>query len=294
MYLFLNRKLAITYFSIFLYTDDYTSEFNINMQYPRRITLVNIIISVMLITATASLYITEKALALGPVANIPQCNPKSPKPQPLSTKTTNQTLSVRGTIDLANSTVKLDPFMILPGAKYTSRPANSSFSITLLDNNRNILARYPFDPKSTLMSQNKDKSALLSEAVPYVGCTKQIVISKGNIELASRHVDDYMPKVSFISIKAGENATQNIVLRWKATDMDDGNLTYFILYSTDAGKSWQTLASDLKYSHLTVNIAALPGSNKAVFRVIATDGVNTGISDSNGTLKVLSLFTEGG
>jgi hypothetical protein len=154
---------------------------------------------------------------------------------------------------------------------------------------------------NTYVSQNKDRTALLSEAVPYILGTKEIVISKDSRELASRHVDDYAPKVSFISAKvnlsstnAGENLTGNVILRWKATDADGGNLTYFILYSTDAGRSWQTLASDIKDNQLILNVAGLTGSNKALFRVIATDGVNTGIGDSNGTLSVPFLGTQGG
>ena len=48
----------------------------------------------------------------------------STESQKLSAKT-NQTLSVRGTIDLTKSAVKLDAFMTLPGSKYTTQPVNS-------------------------------------------------------------------------------------------------------------------------------------------------------------------------
>jgi hypothetical protein len=256
----------------------------------------------MLIAAMVSSSLPQKATAVGPGTTSVQWISNPGKPRLFLAASTNETLSVRGTVDLTNSTIKLDPFMILPGSKYTARPTNSSFSINLLDNKGKTLARYPFDPKvSTYVSQNKHRTALLSEAVPYILGTKEIVISKDSRELASRHVDDYAPKVSFISAKvnlsstnAGENLTGNVILRWKATDADGGNLTYFILYSTDAGRSWQTLASDIKDNQLILNVAGLTGSNKALFRVIATDGVNTGIGDSNGTLSVPFLGTQGG
>jgi hypothetical protein len=243
-------------------------------------------------TTVSNLYLPKNAMAVGP-ATTTQCIASSAKPQ-LVSASNNETLSVRGTIDLTKSTIRLDPFMVLPGSKYTVRPTNSSFTINLLDNKGKTLAHYPFDPKVyTNVSQSKDKMAILSEAVPYILCTKQIVISKDSRELASRNVDNYAPKVRIISPVGGETLAGNITIKWQASDADGGNLTYFVLYSTDAGRSWQTIASDIKDTHLTVNTAGLPGSNVSLFRIIATDGVNTGFSDSNSTFNVPSTSSIG-
>lgn len=243
-------------------------------------------------TTVSNLYLPKNAMAVGPAATT-QCIAISAKPQ-LVSASNNQTLSVRGTIDLTKSTIRLDPFMVLPGSKYTVRPTNSSFTIILLDNKGKTLAHYPFDPKVyTTVSPSKDKMAILSEAVPYILCTKQIVISKDNRELASRNVDNYAPKVRIISPVGGETLTGNITIKWQASDADGGNLTYFVFYSTDAGRSWQTIASDIKDTQLAVNMAGLPGSNISLFRIIATDGVNTGISDSNSTFNVPSTSSIG-
>ena len=237
----------------------------------------------------SSSYFPQHAMAMGLATTSPRCVTCCLQPHLMST-TSNQTLSVRGTIDLTKSTIKLGPFMILPGSKYTNRPTNSSFSIDLLDSQGRTLARYPFGPKlSTNVSQNKDDMALLSEAVPYIPCTKEIVISKDNKELALRNVDNYSPKVRIIFPNGGETLTGNITVRWQASDADGGNLTYFVFYSTDGGRSWQDVASDIKDTKVTVNMAALPGTNLGLFRIIATDGVNTGISDSNSTFNVQSI-----
>ena len=171
----------------------------LNLQHHIILSLFIIFIVISLPSRVSSFYLPQNAMAVGPATTSPQCITSSVKLESLST-TNNQTLSVRGTIDLTKFTIRLDPFMILPGSKYTVRPTNSSFSIDLLDNKGKTLAHYPFDPKVyTNISQSKDKMALLSEAIPYIPCTKEIVISKDSRELASRNVDDYAPKVRIIS-----------------------------------------------------------------------------------------------
>src|SRR5207245_1277757 len=136
--------------------------------------------------------------------------------------------------------------------------------------------------------------ALISEAVPYFPCVKEIVISKENKELASRKVDDYAPKVRIIYPIGGETLTKTLTIRWQASDPDGDNLTYYVLYSPDAGKSWQSVASGIKDTELRVNLAGLPGSTLGLFRIIATDGVNTGISDSNSTFNVPATSSTAG
>jgi hypothetical protein len=240
------------------------------------------------------LHFLQKAVAAGSDLTPPPCITNSNKSPTLST-TTNKTLSVRGTIDLTKSTVKLDAFMTLPGSRYTVRPVHSSFSINLLNNKGETLGHYPFEPKIyTYISQDKDKMALVSEAIPFISCTKEIVISQDDRQLASRTVDNHAPKVMIISPSNDGTLTGNVIVKWQASDADGGNLTYFVLYSPDAGRSWQTIASDIKDTQLTVQMAELPGSSRALFRVIATDGVNTGISDSNSTFRVPSIAMPAG
>jgi hypothetical protein len=240
------------------------------------------------------LYFPQDALAKMPaISKPPNYVNISDKPSIIS-PTTNQTLSVRGVINLSDSTIELYPFMILPGSKFTERPRNSSFDIDLLDSKGITLAHYPFEPKVyTDMSQGRGKLAILSEAIPFVPYTKEIVISKDNKQLASRSVDDYAPSANIIFPIGGETLTGRVTVKWQANDPDGDNLTYFLLYSTDAGRSWQTVASDIRATQLTVNLGTLPGSNMALFRIIATDGVNTAISDSKSTFNVPSTSSVG-
>jgi hypothetical protein len=199
-----------------------------------------------------------------------------------------QALFVLGNIDLTNNTVKLEPFMILPVLKITPSSSLSKFAISLLDSKGTIIARYPFQPKQyTDIPADQHKTALISEVVPFVPSTKKIVISENNKELASRIIDTHAPQVRMLFPKGGESLKDNTIVRWESNDADgDNTTTYSLLYSPNAGKTWQPVAVGIKASEQTVNLKELPGGDKALFRIVATDGVNTGIVDTNGTFIV--------
>jgi hypothetical protein len=57
----------------------------------------------------------------------------------------NQILSVRGIVNLSDSTVILKPSMILPSSSFTTRPIENHFAIHLLDEKGRVLADYPVD-----------------------------------------------------------------------------------------------------------------------------------------------------
>ena len=77
-------------------------------------------------------------------------------------------------------------------------------------------------------------------------------------------------------------------MRWSGSDADDDTLVYALLYSPDAGGTWQTLVSELSASEYDVPLDELPGSHMGLFRVLASDGVNTASDDSDAVFSVES------
>ena len=57
----------------------------------------------------------------------------------------NQTLSIRGMVNLTDSSVNLKPSIILPSSILTTRPAYSHFVVDLLDVKGRVLTHYPID-----------------------------------------------------------------------------------------------------------------------------------------------------
>lgn len=205
----------------------------------------------------------------------------------------NQTLSIRGIVNLSDSNITLKPSMILPSSILTTRPAYSHFVVDLLDVKGRVLAHYPTDLIVSKAKVEEWKNiAYISEAVPYRPCTTKITINKDDKELASQIVSPNAPEIKSINVSDSNGnprlifpRTSNITVEWKAQDLDkDDNLTYLLLYSNDGGQTWpMTIADDIKENSLTLNANSLPGNsaNLSQFRVIATDGVNTDVRDSN-------------
>jgi len=80
-------------------------------------------------------------------------------------------------------------------------------------------------------------------------------------------------------------AAEPFTLTWTASDDDGDALNFTVDYSQDGGAHWQTIGSGITTTRLLVDGARLAGATQAKFRIIATDGVNTGRDDSDGTLR---------
>lgn len=116
--------------------------------------------------------------------------------------------------------------------------------------------------------------------------------NKDDKELVSQIVSHNAPEIKSISVSDSNGnvrlifpRTSNILVEWKAQDLDkDDNLSYILLYSNNGGQTWPiTIAEYIKENSAVLNAGSLPGSstNPSQFRVIATDGVNTAVYDSN-------------
>jgi hypothetical protein len=81
----------------------------------------------------------------------------------------------------------------------------------------------------------------------------------------------------------GENfaANANIPIGWTATDADNDPLTYNVFYSPDGGATWIPAADGLTTTSVLLPASSVAGSNNALVRVMASDGANTGVDQSD-------------
>jgi hypothetical protein len=92
--------------------------------------------------------------------------------------------------------------------------------------------------------------------------------------------------VQVLAPNGSESLTQTTTIRWQASDLDGDPLLYIVQYSPDLGATWRALATNVPTVTLTVDTAALPGSSQGLVRVIATDGLNTGMDQSDAAFTV--------
>lgn len=99
------------------------------------------------------------------------------------------------------------------------------------------------------------------------------------------------PRVVLQSPNGGEVfANQEFVtVTWDAADGDGDQLSYWLQYSGDGGRTWSTIQRDLRATSYRVNLRGFSASSDALFRVLASDGVNTGVDTSDGVFSVASI-----
>jgi hypothetical protein len=129
---------------------------------------------------------------------------------------------------------------------------------------------------------------ILSLRIPDLNSTKKFVIQRGNETLAERVVTPHDPVVNVTSPNGGEIYTQgeNITVTWQSLDSDGGNLTHAVLISENGGTEWLPLGLGISGNEFTFSANSEMISDEVRFRVIASDGINTGEDVSDATSSI--------
>ncbi len=124
--------------------------------------------------------------------------------------------------------------------------------------------------------------------VPWVPGTASIALMHGAALLDQVFVSPNAPQVLFTSPAGAESwlAGSTHTLQWQGLDLDGDPLTYNVFYSNDGGSTWNLIAHDLTTPSLDVLTDSLAGGSDTRFRVVVTDGVNTGFDETDEAISV--------
>lgn len=106
-------------------------------------------------------------------------------------------------------------------------------------------------------------------------------LMKDGNELERRFISANAPIATISQPSAGTSVSDELRIAWSANDADGDELSYVVQYSADGGNQWQLITAGLNENTLIISDStSLPGSADARIRVIASDGINTGMATS--------------
>jgi hypothetical protein len=196
-----------------------------------------------------------------------------------------------------NNTVQSEPWYCIAEGKPDLLPGTEgNYSIVLLDQSRQIVARMGFNASFTgLLDIN---GTLVDHEVNFITFDLNIpcVTNAAYVEvrdstehvLVERRVTDNSPIINVTNPNGGEVLTGgiNCTVSWEASDVDEDELAYLLACSHDGGETWIPMALDVTEKTFVWDTSGLPSGNNYLVKVIATDGVNVGEDVSNGTFTV--------
>ncbi|MEK6409286.1 MAG: hypothetical protein AABN34_20360 [Acidobacteriota bacterium] len=197
----------------------------------------------------------------------------------------------------SDGTATFNPFEMISTAKNPqSKTQGSKYRLTLETDDGKVLGEHTFDDPTFIdcrmdggSSKDNKKPApvLFSLAVPYDPATNRIVLRREGKVLAERKVSSNYPKITLVPLKGGKEAlTGRWEISWKASDADGDPLTFTVEYSFNGGDTWIPVSVGLSRTSLDIDFNSLPGSDKALIRVLASDGVNTSEARLGQTFRV--------
>ena len=193
------------------------------------------------------------------------------------------------------------------GAEYLL--PTGDYAVELRDANGGILASHPFvvdfqseysaDPGAHSGSQDGPEDAPpfppeptskvdVSFIVPWVDGTQSVALVHQGQTLDQRQVSNNPPQVLITAPIGAEvwNQGENHSVSWQGLDLDGDSLLYTVFYSNNGGADWILLQGDLITPTYSVDVDSMAGGSDVRFRVVATDGINTALDETDQAITI--------
>jgi photosystem II stability/assembly factor-like uncharacterized protein len=189
-----------------------------------------------------------------------------------------------------DDSASLDPIWVITSTMAVNPPAGTDYCLEAQDHSNTSLESYCFDAVFVNYETGEPSDVHgYNIILPYPDDLARVVLRKGLSELVVRAVSPNAPVVNVITPNGGETweASGTYIVTWTASDDDGDSLYYRVFYGPNEDE-WMPISTTITETHLAVNAGELPGSDTARIRVLASDGVNTVLDESDSTFVVES------
>ena len=208
------------------------------------------------------------------------CSPRSKKPS--FGTSGSQKFIIIGLIGRDGAISVTDSFLTTADIPVSQTVVSSDYTMVFLDQYGKVLSQDGFSPRFDAFDivPLQNASGVFDLERPFPNDTASVEIRLKGKVLKSLIVSANPPEVANVNANVSEFSLPKII--WKAADRDGDALTYFVHYSPDGGTTFMPIATGLTATEFIWDDALFPGSNNAIFKVIANDGFHRGEATSNG------------
>lgn len=167
------------------------------------------------------------------------------------------------------------------GAILYSQPFAVSFESEYDAHSGGVEDAPPFPPEPTYQSD-------VSFIIPWIDGATQVVLTSAQGIIDQRTLSANPPQVLITNPTAAESwqAGSTHTLTWQGLDLDNDPLSYTVFYSYDGGSNWGLLAGGLSQASLDIQTDDMAGGSDVRFRVIASDGIQTGLDETDQSITI--------
>jgi hypothetical protein len=185
-----------------------------------------------------------------------------------------QFVVIVASLNLTRGTGKILHVKHVPQAMVPTVAPTTIASIRLLDPSGRILGDYPqWVRHSTDIPRGEDQTALINATIPETQNVGSVELVLAEKVIDRLEVPRTPPTVGSVRIRPSDQvAGAAVSIAWEAAP--DSRNTYEIQISTDAGRTWESIAIGLREPALVITPEQMLGRKLTDVRVIASDGYN--------------------
>ena len=211
------------------------------------------------------------------------------QPVARAARQTDQNVVLTGLLHGDGSAEIADSFLAPAGVQQTPPMGDEYYLVFLQDSQ--VLSSEPFIPAVGHVHHEGNQvgdTTMFSLVRPMPAGTNRIEIRREEDFLTSIAPGDAAPDITVISPNGGQSYGQNetVLIEWQAADPDNDPLQYAIFYSSDNGDTYTVVTTGLTETQYQWDTAWAAGSDQAMIRIMATDGLHTGSDDSDAPFNI--------